>query len=317
MVVDIGGHGSTCDRYSTRSMTDNDRLMQVLLDVHSGLPRQGPGDDESTLRALGMCTELPMRPAVLDIGCGPGMQTVALARGTDGTITAVDLFEQFLDQLRERATDAGVRDRIQIMRADMADLPFGKHLFDLIWSEGAAYIMGITEAFTQWQEFLRPQGYIVITEICWLVPEANVPPRAFEFFHGEYPAITDVPGNLARIEACGYEIVGHFTLPAESWWTDYYTPLGGKLESLRDKYRGDTTAQSFLDDTAEELRIRQEYGDSYGYEFIVARLIDPDAPGNHADDVKPATDLHESQPIAPGPETPEALPRPQFPPPLD
>ena len=75
-------------------MTDNDRLMQIMLDVHSGLPRQGPGDDESTLRALSFCTELPMQPAVLDVGCGPGMQTVALARGTDGTITAVDLFEQ-------------------------------------------------------------------------------------------------------------------------------------------------------------------------------------------------------------------------------
>ncbi len=259
-------------------MTDNDRLMQVLLDVHSGLPRQAPGDDESTQRALSLCTDLPMRPAVLDVGCGPGMQTLALARGTDGTVTAVDLFEQFLDELRERATEAGIRDRIQIMRADMADLPFGKDSFDLIWSEGAAYIMGITEAFNHWQEFLRPHGYVVVSEISWLVPEAEVPRRAFDFFRGEYPAITDVPGNLARIEACGYEIVGHFTLPDESWWTDYYTPLSEKLELAREKYRGDTTAQAFLDDTAEELRVRREYGDSFGYEFIVARLIDPDAP---------------------------------------
>ena len=258
-----------------------------------------------------------MRPAVLDVGCGPGMQTVALARGTDGTVTAVDLFEQFLDQLRERAEAAGVRDRIQVMRGDMSDLPFGKDSFDLIWSEGAAYIMGITEAFTQWGEFLRPQGYIAVTEISWLLPEADVPRRAFDFFHDEYPAITDVPGNLARIEACGYEIVGHFTLPDESWWTDYYAPLEGNLERAREKYRGDTTAQAFLDDTAEELRVRREYGDSYGYEFIVARLRDPDAPGDHTRDVKPETDLDEAQPIAPGPETPEALPRPQFPPPLD
>ena len=298
-------------------MTDNDRLMEVLLDVHSGLPRQGPGDDESTLRALSLCTELPMRPAVLDVGCGPGMQTVALAKSTGGTVTAVDLFEQFLDQLRERAEAAGVRDRIQVMRGDMSDLPFGKDSFDLIWSEGAAYIMGITEAFTQWREFLRPQGYMAVTEISWLVPEADVPRRAFDFFHDEYPAITDVPGNLARIEACGYEIVGHFTLPDQSWWTDYYAPLEGNLEGARAKYRGDTTAQAFLDDTAEELRVRREYGDSYGYEFIVARLRDPDAPSDGAEHVRPATGLGEAKLVAPGPETPEALPRPQFPPPLD
>ena len=155
-------------------MTDNDRMMEVLLDVHSGLPRQGPGDDESTRRALGLATELPMRPAILDIGCGPGMQTVALAQATDGTITAVDMFEQFLDDLRDRATDAGVRERIQVMRGDMRDLPFGQHSFDLIWSEGAAYIMGITEAFTQWKPFLRVQGYIAVTEISWLMPDSSI-----------------------------------------------------------------------------------------------------------------------------------------------
>ena len=303
-------------------MTDNDRLMQILLDVHSGLPRQGPGDDESTLRALSLCTDLPMRPAVLDVGCGSGMQTVALARSTDGTVTAVDLFEQFLDDLRDRATAAGVRDRIQVMRADMSDLPFGKDSFDLIWSEGAAYIMGITEAFTHWSEFLRSGGYIVITEISWLVPEAQVPQRAFDFFHNEYPAITDVPGNLARIEACGFEIVDHFTLPDEAWWTDYYPPLSERLQLARDKYRGDAPAQAFLDDTEEELRVRREFGDSFGYEFIVARLNDPDAalPGS---DEEPDTARSEAATeslgggLDPAAEVPGEPRRPEFPPPLD
>lgn len=302
-------------------MTDNDRLMEILLDVHSGLPRQGPGDDESTRRALSLCTELPPRPAVLDVGCGPGMQTIVLANGTDGTVTAVDLFEQFLDDLRDRATEAGIRDRIQVMRADMSDLPFGKDSFDLIWSEGAAYIMGITEAFTHWAEFLRPEGYIVITEISWLVPEAEVPKRAFDFFHNEYPAITDVPGNLARIEACGFEIVGHFTLPDEAWWTDYYTPLSERLEQAREKYRGDATAQLFLDDTEEELRVRREFGDSFGYEFIVARLNHPDAAtpgqdeGSEAAGSKVASaPADESGSVAEVPGEPQ---RPEFPPPLD
>lgn len=296
-------------------MTDDDRMMQILLDVHAGLPRQAPGDDESTLRALAACTELPMQPSVLDIGCGPGMQTVALARATRGTITAVDLYEQYLIELRARATEAGVRDRIQAMHADMTDLPFGKDSFDLIWSEGAAYIMGITEAFTHWQEFLRPEGYIVVSEISWLVPEAEVPQRAFDFFHNEYPAITDVPGNLARIEACGYEIVDHFTLPDQSWWTDYYTPLEARLEAVRPKYADDTLALGFIADTAEELRVRREFGDSYGYEFIVARLLHPDV--SRDAEYEPPAQRPVVPPIAPEPEAPEELPRAQFPPPMD
>ena len=259
-------------------MTDNDRLMEIMLEVHAGLPRQGPGDEASTLRALDLCAELPGRPAVLDVGCGPGQQTVALARAIDGTIVAVDLFEQFLDDLREKATAAGVRDRIQVMRADMAELPFGKDSFDLIWSEGAAYIMGLTEAFANWKEFLRSGGYIAITELAWRVPIEEAPAEVVEFWDDEYPDMTDIPGNLARIEACGYEVVGHFTLPDESWWTDYYTPLSRNLEAARSKFAGDTTALAFLDRTETELRMHREHSDVCGYEFIVARLVDPDAP---------------------------------------
>ena len=97
------------------------------------------------------------------------------------------------------------------MRGDMKDLPFGPDTFDLIWSEGAAYIMGISEAFSAWREFLRPGGYVVVSEATWLVPDP--PAEVREFWAAEYPGMTDVAGNLARIEAAGYEVVGHFTLP--------------------------------------------------------------------------------------------------------
>ena len=55
------------------------KLLEVFFEVQRGLPRQGPGSNESTIKALELCRELPDNPAVLDIGCGPGMQTMALA----------------------------------------------------------------------------------------------------------------------------------------------------------------------------------------------------------------------------------------------
>ena len=289
-------------------MTDNDWLMALLLDVHRGLPRQGPGDDASTLRALEMCSGLRVRPDVLDVGCGPGMQTVTLAQATGGTVTAVDMFEQFLDELRDRAVEAGVRERVQVMRGDMNDLPFGKDSFDLVWSEGAAYIMGITNAFEGWKQFLRPEGYLVVSELVWLVHRSQVPQELFDFFHGEYPGITDVPGNLARIGDCGYEVVGHFTLPDDAWWTHYYDPLARNLEVMREKYRLDPQAQRFIDDSADEQRLRREYADLYGYEFIVTRLIDPDAPRPKADpgpsfDQRPAETPEVGDDSGPGSDT--------------
>ncbi len=256
-------------------MIDDDRLRALLLDVYDGLPRQGPGDDASSGRALELCTDLPVTPDVLDIGCGPGMQTVLLAQATGGTITAVDRHEQFLDELRARAVEAGVRDRTLVMRADMADLPFGMHSFDLIWCEGAAYFMGISNAFEGWKPFLRPQGYLVVSELVWLVPD--VPTELREFFHGEYAGITDVPGNVARIEGCGYEVVGHFTISDEAWWTHYYDPLTARLAEARERYADDPGAIRFIESSEEELRLRRTYPDAYGYEFFVTRLLDPDA----------------------------------------
>ena len=51
------------------------KLLEVFFDVQRGLPRQGPGSNECTNEALAFCDELPDNPSVLDIGCGPGMQT--------------------------------------------------------------------------------------------------------------------------------------------------------------------------------------------------------------------------------------------------
>jgi hypothetical protein len=48
-------------------------MVNVFFEVHSGLLREGPGDNESTKKAYFMLQDLPENPLILDIGCGPGM----------------------------------------------------------------------------------------------------------------------------------------------------------------------------------------------------------------------------------------------------
>ena len=245
-------------------------LGEAFVELHRELPRQGPGDDASTLRALAMCGELPDGPEILDVGCGPGMQTVALAGATDGVITAVDLHEPFLDQLRERAAAAGVGERIATLSADMGALPFVPASFDLIWCEGAMFIIGIETALGSWRPLLRPGGYLVFSDLMWLVPD---PPNEIHGFLSELdPGLTTVAGNLARVEAAGYEVVGHFTLPDRSWWADYYDPLAERIPATREKYADDEAALATLAQQADEMVMRRKYPDAYGYEFIVARV---------------------------------------------
>lgn len=246
--------------------------MEVFFDVQRGLPRQGPGSDDCTRRALGCCRDLSAAAAVLDIGCGPGRQALALAEALKGPITAVDFFQEYLDELTERAAAAGLGDRITALRADMADLPFPPRSFDLVWSEAAAYIMGIGNALRSWKAFLKPGGYIAFSELLWL--EKDPPAEVAAFFREAYPAMGDIESNVALVEAGGYRLEGHFTLPDGAWWDDYYTPLEARLPALREKYRDDPEALGVVQMTADEIEMRRRFAASYGYAFFVARLSD-------------------------------------------
>ena len=252
---------------------ENHRLFEIFWDVQRGLPRQGPGSDESTLEALALCTGLPERLALLDIGCGPGMQTVALAQAlTAGHMTAVDIYQEYLDELKERAKAARVIERIDILAGDMQALPFPPQSFDLIWAEGAAYIMGFEKALVAWKRFLKANGCIAVSELVWLRP--GPPTEVAEFFGREYPAMTDIETIVAAIRTSGYEPRGHFTLPDAAWWESYYTPLEAKLPSLYEKYAGDEDARSIIETAKREIDMRRRFGTWYGYEFFVGRRVE-------------------------------------------
>jgi len=81
----------------------SEKLPEFFWVIHGSLPREGPGDNKSTRRAYRMLKDLPENPRILDVGCGPGMQTVELAKLSDGQIVALDVHEHFMEQLRETA----------------------------------------------------------------------------------------------------------------------------------------------------------------------------------------------------------------------
>ncbi|SRR5712691_1730673 len=168
--------------------------MSLFWKLHSGLPREGPGCDEATSDALKSIIGLPPAPRILDIGCGPGMQTLVLARETRGSITAVDTHQPFLDELSDRVARAGLSDRIQTLNASMKALDFSDGTFDLVWCEGATYLMGFAEGLRAWKRLLKANG-------------------AKRFWDEGYPSMTDVDGNLRSIESAGYSLIFHFVLP--------------------------------------------------------------------------------------------------------
>jgi len=132
--------------------------VSLLVDLHRDGPRQGPGSDAETLRALEL-TRLDRAAGlrVADIGCGTGASTLVLARQLlAAEIVAVDLSPVFLEVLAERAREAGLAGRIETMVGSMDSLPFAAESLDLIWSEGAIYNMGFAAGLASWRSFLRP-----------------------------------------------------------------------------------------------------------------------------------------------------------------
>jgi len=241
---------------------------QVFWEIHSDLPREAPGSDVSTMQALGMLPHLPASPRILDIGCGPGAQTIALARISHGAITAVDTHQPFLDDLARRATSAGVAGHIQTRNASMFELKFDEP-FDLLWSEGAIYIIGFERGLREWRSLLKPGGFVAVTEISWLKP--NPPEAVYRFWSEAYPAMATIEENLARLSAAGYRSLGHFTLPESNWWDNYYHPMAARIEMLRQKYPDNPEAQSALDAEYAEIELYRQYSDWYGYVFYVGQ----------------------------------------------
>jgi trans-aconitate methyltransferase len=85
--------------------------MDLFFELHNELPREGPGDAASTRRAFALMSALPAQPRLLDIGCGPGQQTLELARISTATILALDTHQPFLDILARQASRAGLAER--------------------------------------------------------------------------------------------------------------------------------------------------------------------------------------------------------------
>jgi serine/threonine-protein kinase HipA len=235
--------------------------------LNGELHQQGPGSDPSTLRALAALDGLPPAPRILDMGCGPGRQSRALAAATGGHVVALDRLAPFLSQLVRQAEDAKLADRISPLRGDMGFPPFRPESFDLVWSEGAVYIPGFEAGLRGWQPLLRPGGFAAVSELSWV---GEPPPATRTFWETAYPEVADVATNCARAERAGYEVLSHFGLP-RSDWDAYYGPIEERAIPLREEYKGNAGALGALSGHVEEVAILDRSEGSYTYVFYLLR----------------------------------------------
>jgi ubiquinone/menaquinone biosynthesis C-methylase UbiE len=238
-----------------------------MFEIFSNLPRQGPGDNAFTRRAYRFLKDLPPKPSILDIGCGTGMQTIELAKMTNGKIMAIDFHQPYLDELSKKVEALNLTDKIEVLNKSMFELDFNEHQFDVIWSEGAVYIYGFENALRDWQKFLKNKGYFVFSEVCWF--KGNIPGELDDFWLREYPAIKTIDETLELIEKYNLKTVAHFKLPDSAWLDNYYIPLEKTIDVLKIKYKNDKDTLEEINSVSIEIDMFRKYSEFYGYVFFI------------------------------------------------
>lgn len=247
----------------------NDLQWKVFFDIHKDLPREGPGSNELTEKAWNMLDGVPEKPEVLDIGCGPGMQTFKLAELTGGTITAVDTWQPYLDKIAEAAEQKGLDKRVITKNASMMELPFAPGSFDVVWAEGSIYIMGFGRGLQSVYEMLKPGGWFAASELSWFKPDAPKTLRAF--WEEGYPGMQTVEGNRELISAAGFALAGDFNLPDNAWRDEYYDYIEQRLPQVKELYKGNEEAQAVIEAEELEIKLHKEYSEYFGYTFFIMR----------------------------------------------
>ena len=246
--------------------------LELLVDLHKDAERQGPGSSFETMRALNlMNVNKNEKLKIADIGCGSGAQTITLAQNIEGQITAVDLFPEFLDKLNLKSKELGFQGKIKTIENTMESLPFNNEEFDVIWSEGAIYIIGFEAGIKKWKAYLKTGGYLAVSEITWTTNSR--PKEIEEHWKNEYPEIDTASNKIRILEENGYLPVGYFILPQNCWINNYYKPMEKRFSTFLEKHNNSEMARNMVDLEKEEIRKYKKYKDYYSYGFYIAKKI--------------------------------------------
>lgn len=244
--------------------------VSLICEYFTHLERQGPGSPEITIKALSFIEKLGKEAKIADLGCGTGGQTMVLAQHTPGEVTGIDLFPTFIDLFNKNAHQLKLDSRVKGIVGSMDQLPFQHEELDLIWSEGAIYNIGFERGLREWREFLKPGGYVAVSEATWFTDER--PQEIHDFWMDAYPGIDTIPNKMAQMQQAGYVPVASFIMP-DYCWSDFYSMHCKAQKVFLKNHAGDKAAEDFIANQRHEKKLYNKYKDFYGYAFYIGKKI--------------------------------------------
>jgi len=104
---------------------------------------------------------------VADVGCGPGILTVPIARavGPEGEVVALDIQEAMLDRMKKRVERAGLTN-VRAVHGGAGDGLLETDYFDrAVLSTVLGEIPDRERALREIHDALKPGGYLVVAEV--------------------------------------------------------------------------------------------------------------------------------------------------------
>jgi ubiquinone/menaquinone biosynthesis C-methylase UbiE len=103
---------------------------------------------------------------VLDIGAGTGRFSLAIARKlSTGKIICLDLSEEMLLHLQQRAEKERLKDRIQILKGEASASGLENESVDLVMSNSVFHELSSPEAvLAEMLRVLKPNGWVIISD---------------------------------------------------------------------------------------------------------------------------------------------------------
>jgi 2-polyprenyl-3-methyl-5-hydroxy-6-metoxy-1,4-benzoquinol methylase len=111
--------------------------------------------------------ELAQGMRVADVGCGPGLLTVPIARavGPEGEVVALDLQQRMLDRMQRRVDTSGLTN-VRPLLAGAGEGKLAREYFDrAVLSTVLGEIPDRVSALREIHDALKPGGYLVVAEV--------------------------------------------------------------------------------------------------------------------------------------------------------
>ena len=118
-------------------------------------------------KALKQIVDAPAPVQVLDLACGTGDFSIAIAKTlTEGHVTGVDLSKGMLAVMREKVAKAGLNEMISIEEGDGENLRFPDNTFDRVTiAFGIRNFEDRPKGLREMLRVLKPGGRLVILEL--------------------------------------------------------------------------------------------------------------------------------------------------------